>query len=107
MAISPFCSFGGSALSQVTGSVILIGKKPPMNYVLATLTSFHEGAGCVVIKARGQSISKAVDVAEIVRRKFMPSVTISEVAIGTDEIPMTETGRITRASSIMIKLTKA
>jgi DNA-binding protein len=43
--------------------VILIGKKPPMNYVLATLTAFHEGAGEVVIKARGQSISKAVDVA--------------------------------------------
>ena len=107
MAISPFCSFGGSALSQDTGSVILIGKKPPMNYVLATLTAFHEGAGNVVIKARGQSISKAVDVAEIVRRKFMPSATISEVAIGTDEITMAETGRITRASSIMIKLTKA
>jgi DNA-binding protein Alba len=46
-------------------------------------------------------------VAEIVRRKFMPSATVSEVAIGTDEIPMIETGRITRASSIMIKLTKS
>lgn len=93
-------------MSQDTGSVILIGKKPPMNYVLATLTAFHEGSGSVVIKARGQSISKAVDVAEIVRRKFMPSVKIGEVSIGTDEIPMVETGRVTRASSIMIKLSK-
>lgn len=78
-----------------------------MNYVLATLTAFHEGAESVAIKARGQSISKAVDVAEIVRRKFMPKAVIEEVTIGTDEVPMTETGQIKRASSIMIRLKKA
>jgi DNA-binding protein Alba len=78
-----------------------------MNYVLATLTAFHEGAGNVVIKARGQSISKAVDVTEIVRRKFMPTAVISEVAIGTDEITMADTGQIKRASSIMIRITKS
>lgn len=94
-------------MSQDTGSVILIGKKPPMNYVLATLTAFHEGAGDVVIKARGQSISKAVDVAEIVRRKFMPTAIIREVSIGTDEITIAETGQMKRASSIMIRLTKS
>lgn len=94
-------------MSQDTGSVILIGKKPPMNYVLATLTAFHEGAGNVVIKARGQSISKAVDVTEIVRRKFMPTAVISEVAIGTDEITMVDTGQIKRASSIMIRIKKS
>ncbi len=94
-------------MSQDTGSVILIGKKPPMNYVLATLTAFHEGANEVVIKARGQSISKAVDVAEIVRRKFMPSAVIKEVSIGTDEIPIEGAGQIKRASSILIRLTKS
>lgn len=93
-------------MSQDTGSVILIGKKPPMNYVLATLTAFHEGAGTVLIKARGQSISKAVDVAEVVRRKFMPSAVVKEVTIGTDEVQIAETGQVKRASSITIRLMK-
>jgi DNA-binding protein Alba len=87
-------------------TAILIGKKPPMNYVLACLTAFHEGATEISIKARGQSISKAVDVAEIVRRKFMPNAKIREVSIGTDEFPLPEEGGIKRASSIMIKLSK-
>lgn len=96
--------FGGAVLSQE--STVLIGQKPQMNYVLACLTAFHEGASEVVIKARGQSISKAVDVAEIVRRKFMPSAFVKEVGIGTDEIPLADGGGIKRASSIMIRLCK-
>lgn len=87
-------------------SAVLIGQKPQMNYVLACLTAFHQGASEVVIKARGQSISKAVDVAEIVRRKFMPSVVVKEVSIGTDEIPLFNGVGIKRASSIMIRLSK-
>jgi DNA-binding protein len=80
--------------------------KPQMNYVLACLTAFHEGASEVVIKARGQSISKAVDVSEIVRRKFMPNAFVKEVSIGTDEILLPEGGGIKRISSIMIRLCK-
>jgi DNA-binding protein Alba len=87
-------------------TAVLVGKKPPMNYVLACLTSFHEGAGEVVIKARGQSISKAVDIAEIVKNKFMPNAFIKEVTIGTEEIPLREGGGTKRASSIMIRLSK-
>ncbi len=88
-------------------TAVLVGKKPPMNYVLACLTSFHEGAGEVVIKARGQSISKAVDIAEIVKNKFMPNAFIKEVTIGTEEIPLREGGGTKRASSIMIRLSKS
>uniref|UniRef100_A0A7C3J3Q9 DNA/RNA-binding protein Alba n=1 Tax=Candidatus Methanomethylicus mesodigestus TaxID=1867258 RepID=A0A7C3J3Q9_9CREN len=87
-------------------SAILIGKKPPMNYVLACLTSFHEGAEEVVIKARGRSITTAVDVVEIVRRKFMPSAVVKEIKIGTEEVPLREGTGTKRASSIMIKLGK-
>ncbi|MDD1766507.1 MAG: DNA-binding protein Alba [Candidatus Methanomethyliaceae archaeon] len=86
---------------------ILVGKKPPMNYVLACLTSFHEGAVEIVIKARGQSISKAVDIAEIVKNKFMPNSFIKEVTIDTEEIPLREGGGTKRASSIMIRLSKS
>jgi len=88
-------------------TAILVGKKPPMNYVLACLTAFHEGAGEVVIKARGQSISKAVDIAEIVRNKFMRNAIIKEVSIGTEEVPLREGGGTKRASSIMIRLSKS
>jgi DNA-binding protein len=87
-------------------TAILIGKKPPMNYVLACLTAFHEGADDVVIKARGQSISKAVDITEIVKNKFMASAFVKEVTIGTEEIPLREGGGTKRASSIMIRLSK-
>ncbi len=41
-----------------------------MNYVLAVLTQFNSGATEVSIKARGRAISRAVDVAEIVRKRF-------------------------------------
>lgn len=83
---------------------ILVGKKPQMNYVLACLTAFHEGAKEIIIKARGKSISKAVDVVEIVRRKFMSDVLVKNVSIGTDEVKVNDATR--RVSSITIILTK-
>lgn len=87
-------------------NTIFVGKKPPMSYVLACLTAFHEGADDVLIKARGMSISKAVDVAEMVRNKFMPQAAVKEIGIGTDEVPLKEGVGIKRASSIMIRLSK-
>ena len=50
---------------------VLIGRKPIMNYVLACITLFHGGAKEVTVKARGKAISRAVDICEIVRRKFL------------------------------------
>ncbi|MDD1775846.1 MAG: DNA-binding protein Alba [Candidatus Methanomethylicus sp.] len=87
-------------------NAILVGKKPPMNYVLACLTAFHEGAEEVIIKARGRSISTAVDVAEIVKNKFMPTAVVKEVSISTEEVPLREGGGNKRASSIAIRLSK-
>lgn len=83
---------------------IFVGKKPQMNYVLACLTAFHEGASEVVVKARGQSISKAVDVVEVIRRKFMPDAEIKNIDISTEEIPLKDGQGSRRASSISIKL---
>jgi DNA-binding protein Alba len=50
---------------------ILVGNKNVMSYVLACVTLFNKGANEVVIKARGRLISRAVDVAEITRHRFM------------------------------------
>ncbi len=86
-------------------NAVLIGKKPAMNYVLACITLFHSGAKEVSIKARGKSISHAVDIAEIVRRRFLPDVKITEINIGTDQIaPQEEGNTLTNVSSIEIKL---
>ena len=66
-------------------NAVLIGKKPVMNYVLACITFFHGGAKEVAIKARGRSISRAIDVAEVVRHRFLPDVKIKSIGIGTDQ----------------------
>ena len=42
-----------------------------MNYVLAVVTQFNNNIEKVTIKARGKAISKAVDIAEIAKRKFV------------------------------------
>ena len=48
--------------------VIFVGNKPPMSYVLAIITNFSAGnLKEITLKARGQAITTAVDVAEITR----------------------------------------
>ncbi len=84
---------------------VLIGKKPIMNYVLACITFFHGGAKEVSIKARGKAISRAIDVAEVVRRKFLPDVKVKTVQIGTDQIqPHDEETQLSNVSTIEIVL---
>ena len=87
-------------------NVIYVGKKPPMSYVLAVVTQFNAGGSDeIVIKARGRSISTAVDTAEIVRNRFVTDTTIKEIKIGTESIT-NEEGRTSNVSSIEIYLTK-
>ena len=84
---------------------VLVGKKPVMNYVLACITLFHGGAEEVMVKARGRAISRAVDVVEVVRRRFLPDVKIKRVGIGTEQIPPAEEGGTpTNVSTIEISL---
>ena len=88
-------------------NTVLIGKKPIMNYVLACITFFHGGAKEVSIKARGRSISLAIDVAEVVRHRFLPDVKIKSVGIGTDQLlPQEEGNSATNVSTIEITLTR-
>jgi len=72
------------------GNSVLVGKKPVMNYVLACITLFHGGAKEVNIRARGKAISRAVDVVEVVRRRFLPDVKIKQIGIGTDQVTLQE-----------------
>ena len=55
-------------MSTETRDTIFIGKKPLMAYVTSTLIQLANMPS-VNIKARGLSISRAVDVSQIVARK--------------------------------------
>ena len=85
-------------------NTIFVGNKPPMSYVLAVVTQFNNnGLNEVIIKARGRSISRAVDTAEIVRNRFMKDAEIKDIKIGTESMT-NEEGRNSNVSSIEIIL---
>jgi len=86
-------------------NAVLIGKKPVMNYVLACITFFHGGAKEVSVKARGRAINRAIDVVEVVRRRFLPDVKVISIGIGTDQISSQDEGSgLTNVSTIEIIL---
>jgi DNA-binding protein len=88
---------------SIDESTIYVGKKPTMNYVLAVVTQFNSGSTEIVIKARGRSISRAVDVAEIVRHRFVSTATIKDIKIDTEQLD-TDEGPTINVSSIEIIL---
>ncbi|WP_456375299.1 DNA-binding protein Alba [Methanocaldococcus sp.] len=85
-------------------NVVLVGKKPVMNYVLAVLTQLTNNDE-VVIKARGKAINKAVDVAEMIRNRFIKDIKIKKIEIGTDKVKNPD-GREVNVSTIEIVLAK-
>jgi DNA-binding protein len=87
-------------------NIVYIGRKPPMSYVMAVITSFTgSDAKDITLKARGRSITTAVDAAEITRRKFMKELNVSKITIGTEEIQQEE-GGTRNVSTIEITLTR-
>ena len=86
--------------------IVYIGNKPQMSYVLAVITQFNESnVESVVLKARGKAISRTVDVAEIVKNKFMPAVKIDNILTSTEKISR-EDGTTSNVSAIEITLRK-
>ena len=85
-------------------NAVFVGNKPVMNYVLAVLTQFNSGATEVAVKARGRAISRAVDVAEIVRKRFLPDVDVKDIKISTEKVE-SEQGEA-NVSAIEITLVK-
>lgn len=86
---------------MVDDNTIFIGKKPLMSYVLAALRQINDNDGTVVIKARGKAISRAVDVAEILRNQFVTTATVDDIEISTERLTSDE-GRESNVSSIEI-----
>jgi DNA-binding protein len=77
-----------------------------MTYVFEVAAQLNAGPGPVVIKARGNAIAKAVDVAEVVRRRLMVGqVGLGTIGIGTERL-VNKDGRETNVSAITIPLSR-
>lgn len=86
-------------------NTVYIGKKETMSYVMAVVTQFNNGSDEVLIKSRGRAISKAVDVAEITKNRFVPESGIEDITTATEEIPIEEEeGETTNVSSMTITM---
>ena len=76
-----------------------------MAYCLAVMTALRDDKSEVTLMARGRAISKAVDVAEVVRNQFISNLGIKDISIGTEQME-TEEGGTRNISNIAIHMAK-
>lgn len=85
---------------------VYIGLKPTMTYVFQVVAQLNSGAEPVVVRARGNAIAKAVDVVEVVRRRFLAGqVEIGRIATDTERLTNRD-GRDANVSAISIPLSR-
>jgi len=86
---------------------IYVGKKPIVRYLMAAISILlNEKPEKIRISARGRMISKAVDVAEMLRTRYLPGIVdIETIKTGTEELENpNQPGRMNRVSTIEIIL---
>jgi len=81
---------------------VLVGSKPPMSYVLAIVTLFRNGTKEVRVRARGNMIPRAIEVAEIARLRFIKNL-VADARISSEELESVR-GGISRVPAIEIRL---
>ncbi|MFH1585455.1 MAG: DNA-binding protein Alba [archaeon] len=89
-------------------NIVFIGTKPFMNYVTSVVMQFNiKQRDEVVIKARGKFINRAVDIAEVVKRRFLQekNIKIKDIKIDSEEFENKE-GKKVNVSTIEITLSK-
>jgi len=79
---------------KMDDNVIYVGKKGVMNYVMAAITQINKGEKEIHVKARGRSISKAVDVVQLLKNRFETDIKIVNILIDTEEVEADEGGKI-------------
>ena len=90
-------------MSTEQRDTVYIGKKPIMAYVTSTLIQLAT-LPSVSIKARGMTIGRAVDVAQIISRKTENAgYTIGEIRIGSESLE-SQDGRTRNVSTIEIEV---
>jgi DNA-binding protein len=91
--------------APIPADTIFVGNKPIMSYATAVMMHFQGDKKILTLKARGRAISTAVDVVEVVRRRFFEGkLKVIDIAIGTDAIG--EGGDVRNVSTIEIKVEK-
>ncbi|MCX8159164.1 MAG: RNA-binding protein [Candidatus Pacearchaeota archaeon] len=88
-------------------NIIFIGNKPIINYVRSVSVQLNKAQGKdVIVRSRGKFISKAVDVIEISRRKFLEkeNVKIKDIKIASESFE--KNGKPTFVSTMDIVLGK-
>jgi len=89
-------------------NVVFIGTKPFMNYVTSMAMQFiTKKQQEVVIKARGKFINRAVDVAEVSKKRLLEGrgIEVKDIKIGSEEFE-TKEGKKINVSTIEITLEK-
>ena len=90
-------------MSDETRDTVYIGKKPIMAYVTSTLIQLAT-LPSVSIKARGMTIGRAADVAQIISRKTENAgYAIGEIRIGSESLE-SQDGRTRNVSTIEIEV---
>lgn len=87
---------------------VLIGNKPFFNYAHGVTLQFtKEKQSEVIIRARGKFISKAVDVAEVVKQNLINlKIKVKTIDIGTDKFKPEDQEKQVSVSTIAITLSK-
>ena len=93
-------------MSTEQRDTIFIGKKPIMAYVTSTLIQLAN-LPAVSIKARGMSIGRAVDVAQIISRKTENAgYSIGQISIGSESLE-SQDGKTRNVSTIEIEVKRS
>lgn len=67
-------------------NTIFVGKKPTSKYALSVLSQFNNGVKPIFIKARGRSISRAVDTSQLVLNRYLKDFKVKNVVLGTEQM---------------------
>ncbi len=67
------------------GNVIIVSRKKVSDYVLSAILLFNQGHDVIVLRARGDAISKAVDVYNALKARLEDSIKLESVSIDSEE----------------------
>ena len=104
--VKPIAAADEDRGSPIPRDSIFIGSKPVMSYVTAVVMHFSGDLTELKVKARGNAISRAVDVVEVCRRRFFgDKLKVSDIIIGTDVLG--EGSDTRNVSTMEIKIEKS
>ena len=75
-----------SERSMAEQNLVRVGRKPIMNYVTACVTLFNSGNDEVMVRARGRTIEKAIDIVQMLKRGFLKNVLIERIDVGSENV---------------------